>query len=794
LQSTTKRRLRLILLPLSFLAALVLTAYVLVHLLLPPGRATGDPLDIRLVGAYTSSSTDLHDASGKVIGDTLAAADWSERTVAAEEAFPRYFVFRLQDTPEDIVLCGDLRPGAFDACDGLRLHLAKEIKPLRVFQPVPFIARWHWQAPVTQIDLAVSYWYGRRGPASLTFTGPFKPGTTVSPGGGAVGTLIIASYFNVSNVWGTWCWLSGNAPMSVHEVLAYDLSGKRRRVRYSLVGGGQTMGHALFVVPELAPHEISAITFSEMPRTKTFHNVTVAYGGPARPGAPGYLDKLRERLNVRTGSLSDAFDAPGGYLKAIDLVRGMHILRACRAIEPIAGETWYAALPSADRDRLRNALTAWVSADDPRIRSAGACLGVKIDFRGFVNAAIDLLGCSDDDARAMAARALVENASKLSDDDVLRLTDAALNGLGPEHNKSLVLEAITSSRAGAVPDALSRLARDPRPWLWWPALRDERCPESAGPVDALQPQLRDRRLIASGFDPAIVSRRAPASDARTLLPALVTPEFEDRDPVAFAAVFELMVAQCGRAAAERAIWSFLTSAKDYARAGKALGLMVKYINLWHGVNIAGLGSDVKAGLPHANLYGWREIVLDVLNWRDTGQIRPEIPPGYKVTKGDVRIILMKDGQPEAAGISLWVAPNSPAVVGGVRTVKAGSGFLAYSIEPGYGPYSGRINGPPGPGRHDLAYEFQCEGSEASTYERAYFETSGGGVYPLPQVDDRQPGWKIVIERADSLESVLSGTKVFSDWWDKYGASSADSTAPMPARVVDESPARSQGTP
>ena len=785
MQPTTKHRLRFILVPAAVLAALALTAEVLLRLVFPPGFATGDPMDIHLVGVYTGSSTDLRDASGGIIGDTLATADWPERIIPVDEGVDRYFIFRLPDTPAEIVVHSEYHWPLYVG-GGSRPHVQYSVKLRRWIQPIPFVRRWRWQVPATQVDISLSYWYGPRGPASLTFTGPFAPGATISPDNGAVGTLSISSYFSVGNGWGSWCWVSGNTPMSVHEALAYDLNGKRRVVGYHLLGGGETSGRALFVVRGLAPHEISAITFSEKPRTKTFHNVTVTYRKSANSSAAEYRDRLSKRLNVKGDSLRDAFDAPDGYLKAIDLVRGKDILRACRELEPIANEAWYAALPTAGRDRLRDALTAWTSADDPSIRRAGACLGVKVDFRGFVNAAIDLLECGDDEVRTEAAQALVENTSKLSDEDVLRLAAAALNGGGPEHNRPVVLEAITSSRAEAVPEALSRLAGDPRPWLWWRALRDERCAEFARTPAAPAPQLRVRRLIASGFNPAIASDSTMASKARVLLPTLITPEFQKSDPVAFAAVFDLLVAQCDRETAERAIWSFLTNAKDYSRAGDAIGLMVKHINLWNGINIADLGSDVKAGLPHANLYGWREIVLDALEWRDAGSVPSHVPPGYRAKKGDVRVILMKEGQPEKAGISLWIAPDSPAVVGGVHTLEVDSGFFAYSIEPSYGPYTGRIDGPPGAGRYDLTYEFECEGYEAPPWGPVYFETSGGGLYPLRQTADLQPGWKVVIESADSAESIVADTRAFSDWWAKYGPSTSPAPAQVPQRADPES--------
>ncbi|MHC4715234.1 MAG: hypothetical protein ACYTAN_18520 [Planctomycetota bacterium] len=73
----------------------------------------------------------------------------------------------------------------------------------------------------------------------------------------------------------------------------------------------------------------------------------------------------------------------------------------------------------------------------------------------------------------------------------------------------------------------------------------------------------------------------------------------------------------------------------------------------------------------------------------------------------------------------------------------------------------------GPGEYSLDYDLELDESGASVFQGS---SNAFRIENLPQTVtvSGAPDIVITIERADSPESVLSGTKVFEDWWEKYG--------------------------
>ncbi len=276
--------------------------------------------------------------------------------------------------------------------------------------------------------------------------------------------------------------------------------------------------------------------------------------------------------------------------------------------------------------------------------------------------------------------------------------------------------------------------------------------------------LRAQILIAAGFADAGMDAEAVA-EAQRILPGLLTTGLWKADRDVFRQILVVLARHGERSAAEAAFRQFLRENRDYSDPQRCTALMARYLNLWNGTNLAGLGADPEAELSESEIRrlckrNWREISEQMLAWFDTGKDPAAIPQGYRAGRDDLRIVCFRKGQSETAIVSPWVRLTSATVVGGVRVAQAGDIHLCYSI--GKHPTVS-----PGPGEYVFYHDLELAEAGAGAFQG---RTDAFTIDNLPQtvsVADA-PDIVIMIERADSPESVLAGTKAFEDWWEKYG--------------------------
>lgn len=200
---------------------------------------------------------------------------------------------------------------------------------------------------------------------------------------------------------------------------------------------------------------------------------------------------------------------------------------------------------------------------------------------------------------------------------------------------------------------------------------------------------------------------------------------------------------------------FLRNVRDYNPAGNVIMRMIQYVNLWKGTDFGGLGGDVK-DVSRVNLgLSARKLSLDVLAWLDTGKVPAEIPDGYRARGGDMRVIFLDTENAEKSAVALWPDEDFPAVAGVPRLVSTPSADFVFSITAD---------------AENLRFSCQHNVGVGARERQSGVFTSTNDVtrFVLPYRLELAPPWAVVIEAADSPESVLAGTKVFSDWWAKYG--------------------------
>jgi hypothetical protein len=190
---------------------------------------------------------------------------------------------------------------------------------------------------------------------------------------------------------------------------------------------------------------------------------------------------------------------------------------------------------------------------------------------------------------------------------------------------------------------------------------------------------------------------------------------------------------------------------------------------------------------------WCAVAADVLEWYETGEFELFARRGYRPQRGDFRLVLAAEDEPGLARVYFLPAHREDCDEFYRREVFFAGYRLSYvhidsfapltEDEDNYGYLHAELPKP----RTD-----QCYYIDMYPYAQFFhasllgFSRQGTGVlyfapedlpanfepfvehnpHAGPEVEPRPV--RCVVEPADSPESVLSGTKVFAEWWEKYG--------------------------
>jgi hypothetical protein len=165
-----------------------------------------------------------------------------------------------------------------------------------------------------------------------------------------------------------------------------------------------------------------------------------------------------------------------------------------------------------------------------------------------------------------------------------------------------------------------RLAEDDRPWLWWDAVeRLAQWGQFDGKQDSLPDKLKLRLVLLRGTA-EFSNPRQIAPRAYSLLPELLRPELRLLDASTFYRVLERIAEKLDREHATEAVVNFLRCVEDYDYSGQAVvDKIVKYINLWHSLNIGELGADIDQQTSELQKYDWPAITAEAIKWYENKQ-------------------------------------------------------------------------------------------------------------------------------------------------------------------------------
>jgi hypothetical protein len=134
----------------------------------------------------------------------------------------------------------------------------------------------------------------------------------------------------------------------------------------------------------------------------------------------------------------------------------------------------------------------------------------------------------------------------------------------------------------------------------------------------------------------------------------------------------------------------------------------------------------------------------------------DIPEGYRARKGDLRVIFIDKQSGEARAVGLYVTE-------GPRT-RSRQQVIEF---PGGGGVAFRVSENPWRDQSGPTVQYLIEVSGGRSSWAKYVQAR-----EMPCTFDEWRPFKIHVEHAVSPQSVLSGTKVFDQWWKKYGPEEA----------------------
>jgi len=757
----------------AVLAAVAAVSALLVFIFTPrydPGEATGDDLDIRLAAVWHPDYDDLYDPAGHPAGKTLGAASGFGGGGGGDMA--RAFIFELASQGEpvqwhrakvsragSVQVAREIDISNFDTSVLLRPMVQARL-PMYYDRIIPFDWQtlkslgWPWQkrVRVEKVDVTLEYWRGPRRGAQAVFQGPFAEGEKKTSLDGRA-TVILWRYYRAGGIWGTTLALSTSLPGADEmPVLAYTQSGGRCIAHRRDGFRGTAAPGRICLVSDVAPEDIALVTVGERPRQRTFHNITIAY--PDRPDLkyPTWINEAAEILDCEDGDVRNRhIGTLDDLLQLASVVRSEGIQMIGWGLPSMLwgseGAEKIAALETEERETLDAAALSWSRAEDCRIRVVGLSLGLFLDFQAYADRAIDFLHEGDLNTRTSMAQALRQNAEGLTAAHIERIQNVLLTA-EPWANMTILLGCLDDSNLPAATRALAELARDQRSAFWCWALQKPEVVALLGARDTWPLHLEARYVAANGIDTLEGEAR------RREIAEYLSGVLSDRQRIAslrgFRAAVDCLARLLEPAEASEAFIGYLERTRQYTWGSESVGRITQYISRWHGVDIGGLGDDTDAPLALAYARNWRQVRDDVLAWRETG-----VDPGAalrhaRATPGDLRVVSFHTGDPERSVACLWPAPPQGEHTSRVFTVESAGGAMAFSIEPR-----------PAPG--DWHYRFVW-GVDA---EQVIGTSSSFNPASLPFANDIMPPYRLVIEHADSPESVLSGTKVFEQWWEKH---------------------------
>jgi len=556
--------------------------------------------------------------------------------------------------------------------------------------PIRFPPR---KEPVRTVDANIAYHAGPRGPVRATFVGPFRPGQQIRARENADIQMetIRDSASQITFVF------SGPPPMN-HEapVIAYTEDGKRH---FLDSGGGRTSSAQGFrwerPCRNLTLKSITHITLDETPRTLVYHGIKVSYPDLPVRTHPAFLDEIIRRLDLNVDLSTEnavrnfvqnrePLDSVSEALSILDIAQGNWLQRSIETLQRAKPEY----LTATERKKLSDILASWADSG----REISACnLGIWAQWPEYVDRALAILNTADmaDQHHRYLARALCKYTNP-SPEQLTAVTDLLLNkSIIDPHPRGELVEYIFR-HSGDETEHLRRLAESDKPWIWCRIIqpsgrfRNFFSKVSGSPIIKM-------RMVALGINNWIDDEESFGPQAYDLLAEAITPEFVQKSISDFSRVFkafadhtpsdrgtEVLVGYLELQLNEWDKWQI-----DGRGSSNYYGILktVRQLNNWHNLNLGGLGRESDSYVSDYR-YDWQEIAASALHWARTGEDQSQMPPSWRISDRDLRVIWRNLDDPEQSVIGLWAAGQDTNLPQPQTVMEAEEDFLNYIIRTG----------------------------------------------------------------------------------------------------------------
>jgi len=621
---------------LGILVAAVIAAAVIVPMAMMRASSVvaDDQGGVRLLGVIPDGGKELLDDQGKPVGSLRIWADpirtWSKSEMR------RDFVFEMPGGDEPFCLTGPVivREAGEDRRIWMDMNQSTVVRrqddkqllvlPRRLPRTRP---GWLWgENRITRVDMTLRWYQGPRGKPDAVFTGPFEAGTTVGDDGGKGYQLTVEPPDPNAGEHRLKCGVSSTNNVEFWMALSvYDSAGNWRLAQYD--GGTRNSGgksDLKFVLRGMQLKDLARIEFNEEPHVKEFRDILVRYDDrPERNYSP-YFDEAAARLGIDPVDpikvLNHNFASPGEAIACVDVVRSHLISRASHAI--LYGEP---KLRPEDLDEqqatlLRKTAGEWASATDEGIQIAGLQMGLWGKWPEFVEPALEAAG-SDLRLRDRAAGALRDYREHLTADQLAQIRQLLIDR-DDKKTCHVLLDAVLRNPSPAATAEAVRLARSDKVWLWWPAMRVPAVRKKLADTPDLSDQMRLRLALNN---PA--AKGYPlTSQAKRMLPKLPSRKLLQMSLSTFSEVLKRTADHLDRETCTKVFVRFLDGLhadwpdykwqQNYSKAHGndwwAVDRMSRYLNLWHGLDIAGLGTDVTQQTADEHKVDWKTVAAEAI--------------------------------------------------------------------------------------------------------------------------------------------------------------------------------------
>jgi len=603
---------------------------------------SNDDACFRLLGVIPDGGEELLDDQGRPAGSMRFYTD--HQPVWDKDRMRRDFVFEFPAGGESVRLTGPViiqeagedRTLSLDM-NALTVVRRKDAKQLLVLPRTLPRTRpgWLWRKKhIKRVDITLRWYGGPRGKPDCTFTGPFAPGTTVEDDAGKDYRLTVKPLQTHEGERLLEFEISSKVDMDFWMALSvYDAAGRWHLAQYAggsrIRGGGESQ--LKFRLRGLDLKAIERVAFNEKPHEQAFRDIVVRYRGrPDRYYSP-YLDEIASRLAISPVDpvkvRDHNFASPREALACIDIVRGHLVSKAWEAIRHGKPKLDPEDLDEKQSELLHSMASEWASSTDQDVQAAGLQMGLWGNWPEFVQPVIDIVR-SDSRSRGRAAKALYDYREHLTPGHLAQIRQLLIDRDDRDTYYGLLTSIIHGKSPAAIREATT-LAKSDKVWLWWPALR---IPAVRKALTDEPDQSKEVRLRLALADPACP--RPPLSgQAKRMLPGLLSQKLLQMNLSTFSEVLKKTADNLDRATCTEVFVSFLEEIYADWDAHKfdryvnnnwwAVDRMSRYLNLWHGLDIGGLGTDLTQEAADRFKTDWKAVAAEAIT--KTRALRPASP-------------------------------------------------------------------------------------------------------------------------------------------------------------------------